>query len=110
MRRYTLGDDQWERIKNVLPARPDSIGVAAKDSRLFVGAVLYCYRAGIHWRDLPELFENFSIIHLRHSRWNKNGVWKKIFELLPEDADNGYAMIDSTIVRAHQHSVGAKKN
>ena|GEM_PF-7095670 len=37
------------------------------------------------------------------------GVWKKIFELLSQDSDNEYAMIDSSIVRAHQHSAGAKK-
>jgi hypothetical protein len=30
--------------------------------------------------------------------------------MLSQDADNEYAMIDSTIVRAHQHSAGAKKN
>jgi transposase len=31
-----------------------------------------------------------------------------VFQALAEDADNEYAMIDSTIVRAHQHSAGAK--
>jgi len=36
-------------------------------------------------------------------------VWHRLFELLAADADNEYAMIDSTIVRAHQHSAGAKK-
>jgi transposase len=46
---------------------------------------------------------------LRHSRWSRTGVWEKIFKLLAQDADNEYAMIDSTIVRAHQHSAGAKK-
>ena len=109
MRRYALRDEQWERIKNVLPGRPESVGVTAKDNRLFVEAVLYRYRAGIPWRDLPERFGDFRVVHLRHSRWSKNGVWKKVFELLAEDADNEYAMIDSTIVRAHQHSSGAKK-
>jgi transposase len=43
-------------------------------------------------------------IHARLSRWAKSGIWKKIFEILASDADNDYAMIDSTIVRAHQHS------
>jgi hypothetical protein len=32
-----------------------------------------------------------------------------MFEMLAADADNEYAMIDSTIVRAHQHSAGAQK-
>ena len=78
-------------------------------SRLFVEAVLYRYRAGIAWRDLPERFGNFRIIHTRHTRWSKKGVWQRIFELLAEDADNEYKMIDATIVRSHQHSAGAKK-
>jgi transposase len=109
MRRYALRDDQWDRIKDVLPGRAGSVGVTAKDNRLFVEAVLYRYRAGIPWRDIPERFGDFRIIHLRHCRWSKKGVWKKIFELLAKEADNEYAMIDSTIVRAHQHSAGAKK-
>lgn len=109
MRRYALRDDQWDRIKNILPGRKESVGTTAKDNRLFVEAVLYRYRAGIPWRDLPERFGDFRVIHLRHSRWSKTGVWEKVFQLLSRDADNEYAMIDSTIVRAHQHSSGAKK-
>src|SRR5271155_1273470 len=109
MRRYGLRDDQWDRIKDLLPGREGHVGVTAKDNRLFVEAVLYRYRAGIPWRDLPERFGDPIQIHTRFSRWAKSGVWKKLFELLAADADNEYAMIDSTIVRAHQHSAGAKK-
>ena len=108
-RRYGLRDDQWERIKDWLPGRDGYVGRTAKDNRLFVEAVLYRYRAGIPWRDLPERFGDFRVIHTRHSRWSKSGVWQRIFEALAADADNEYAMIDSTIVRAHQHSAGAKK-
>ena len=107
-RRYALRDDQWERIKDFLPGREGHVGGTAKDNRLFIEAVLYRYRAGIAWRDLPERFGDFRVIHTRHTRWSKSGVWQRIFEHLAEDADNEYAMIDSTIVRAHQHSAGAK--
>lgn len=107
-RRYALRDDQWERIKDVLPGREGHVGGTARDNRLFVEAVLYRYRAGIAWRDLPERFGDFRVIPTRHTRWSKRGVWRRIFERLAEDADNEYAMIDSTIVRAHQHSAGAK--
>ena len=109
MRRYALRDDQWDRIKDILPGRRESVGVTAKDNRLFIEAVLYRYRAGVPWRDLPERFGDFRVIHQRHSRWSKKGVWERIFKVLSQDADNEYAMIDSTIVRAHQHSAGAKK-
>ena len=109
MRRYALRDDQWERIKDILPGRKESPGVTAKDNRLFIESVLYRYRAGIPWRDLPERFGDFRVVHLRHSRWSKTGVWKKIFSLLASEADNEYSMIDATIVRAHQHSAGSQK-
>jgi transposase len=107
-RRYALRDDQWERIKDLLPGRKGTVGMSAKDNRLFVEAVLYRYRAGIPWRDLPERFGNFRVVHTRFSRWVKRGVWQRVFEQLATDVDNEYAMIDSTIVRAHQHSAGAK--
>jgi transposase len=109
MRRYALRDDQWERMKDLLPGRVGHVGVTARDNRLFVEAVLYRYRAGIPWRDLPERFGNPIKIHTRFSRWAKSGVWARVFALLASEADNEYAMIDSTIVRAHQHSAGAKK-
>ena len=108
-RRYALRDDQWERIKDMLPGREGHVGRTVRDNRLFVEAVLYRYRAGIPWRDLPERFGDFRVVHLRHSRWSRCGVWQRIFEHLAHDADNEYAMIDSTIVRAHQHSAGGKK-
>ena len=52
-RRYALRDDQWERIQDLVPGRVGHVGGTAKDNRLFVEAVLYRYRAGIPWRDLP---------------------------------------------------------
>jgi transposase len=109
VRRYGLRDDQWERIEGMLPGRKGSVGRPAEDNRLFVEAVLYRYRAGMPWRDLPERFGDFRVVHTRFSRWAKQGVWKRIFAYLAQDADNEYAMIDSTIVRAHQHSAGALK-
>jgi transposase len=60
MRRYALRNDQWERIKDLLPGREKTVGVTAKDNRLFVEAVLYRYRAGITWRDLPERFGDWK--------------------------------------------------
>jgi transposase len=109
MRRYGLRDDQWERIKDFLLGREGHVGGTAKDNRLFVEAVVYRYRAGIPWRDLPERFGDFRVIHTRHTRWSRSGVWERVFKALTEDADNEYAMLDSTIVRVHQHGAGAQK-
>jgi transposase len=110
MRRHALRDDQWERIKHLLPGQQGWVGVTAADNRRFVEAVLYRYRTGLPWRDLPERFGDWKNIHRRFSRWTRSGVWKRVFEHLAADADNEYAMIDSTVVRAHQHSAGAQKN
>lgn len=107
MRRYGWRDDQWERIEHRLPGKESDPGATAKDNSLFVEAVLYRYRAGIPWRDLPERFGDFRVVHTRHTRWSEKGVWQQVFEVLAEDADNEYAAIDATIVRAHQHRAGA---
>ncbi|NEP85327.1 MAG: transposase [Okeania sp. SIO3B3] len=59
-------------------------------------------------RDLPERFGDFPIVHTRFSRWSYSGLRERVFQAKAEDADNQYAMINATIVRAHQHSAGAK--
>ena len=108
MTRYGLRDDQWERIKDLLPGKRGDVGATAHDNRRFVEAVLYRYRAGIPWRDLPERFGGWKNTHRRFSRGPRTGFGSE-FERLAADADNEYAMINSTIVRAHQHSAGAPK-
>ena len=108
MRRYGVRDDQWARIQDLLPGRVGHVGRTAKDNRLFVEAVLYRYRTGIPWRALPERFGCGVKVHTRFSRWAKAGVWERVFQHVAADADNEYAMIDSTIVRAHQHASCAR--
>lgn len=62
-RRYALGDAHWERIKDLLPSQAGQPGATARDNWLFVDAVLHRYRAGIPWRDLPERFGDFRVVH-----------------------------------------------
>jgi len=76
-KRYGLRDDQWQRIEGLPPGRAETVGVTAKDNRLFVEAVLYRYRPGIPWSDLPERFGDFRVIHARHMRWSRSGVWQR---------------------------------
>src|SRR6201984_1754192 len=109
MRRYALRDDQWDRIKDILPGREGHVGGRAADNRLFVEAVLFRFRAGVPWRDLPARFGDWNIVYQRFNRWAKSGVFDRIFNLLASDAANEYMMIDASIVRAHQHSAGARK-
>lgn len=110
MKRYGLRDDQFARIENLLPGRPGSVGRSSDlGNRLFVEAVIWKFRSGAPWRDLPERFGGWKNTHTRFSRWAKSGVWESLFKALANDPDNEYASIDASIVRAHQHSAGARK-
>ena len=107
--RKMLRNDQWERIEHLLPGKASDSGVTAKDNRLFVEAVLWITRTGSPWRDLPAPLGNWHNVYTRFSRWGKTGVWQRVIEAVGSDADLQSLMLDSTIVRAHQHSAGAKK-
>lgn len=108
MRRHEISDEQWNRIAPLLPGKPGDGGRVAKDNRLFVNAVFWIARTGVAWRDLPERFGNWNSVFRRHSRWSASGVWKRVLEALGGDADLETLLLDSTIVRAHQHAAGAK--
>ena len=110
MARSILRDDQWERIKDLLPGKATDCGVTAKDNRLFVEAVLWMGRTGAPWRDLPAELGNWHTTYTRFSRWSKSGVWDRVFEAISQERDEEEVMLDSTAVRAHQHAAGAKKN
>ena len=75
---------------------------------MFVEAVLWIARTGSPWRDLPAQFGKWNSIFVRFNRGSKTGVWQRIFAALSDDPDFEYLIIDSTIVRAHQHAAGAK--
>jgi transposase len=107
MLRDGIRDDQWDRIKDLLPGRIGHVGANARNNRRFIDAVLYRYRTGIPWRDLPPVFGTDKNVQRRFSRWAQNGLWAHVRSLLTQDADEEYVMIDSTLVRAHQHSSGA---
>jgi len=109
MHRYALRDDQWLRIKDLLPGREGHVGGTAPDNRLFVDAVIFRYRTSVPWRDLPERYGHWKSTHRRYRRWCESGVFARVFEMLARDADNEFMMLDATIVRAHQHSAGAQK-
>ena len=108
MARRELRDDQWEKIKDLLPGKASDPGRTAKDNRKFVDAVLWIARTGAQWRELPSTFGAWNSVFQRYNRWSKTGVWERLFHALSDDPDLEYLMIDSTIVRAHQHSAGAK--
>ena len=64
---------------------------------------------GSPWRDLPERYGPYTTIYNRYNRWAKAGVWLRIFETLAAKSPQSMQMIDSSIIRAHQHAAGGKK-
>src|SRR4051812_49554634 len=109
MDRLVLRDEQWEQISGLIIGRPDQCGSTGRDNRMFVEGVLWIVRTGSPWRDLPEAFGEWNSVFRRFSRWSRKGVWRRMFEAMSDDPDFEYLIVDSTIVRAHQHAAGAKK-
>jgi transposase len=111
--RLAITDEIWavmgpmvERCKSRLGPDPEL------PDRMFFEAVLYWARTGVPWRDLPSDFGDWSAVYNRLRRWIASGRLEKLFqEMVTQPACEGTVrvMIDSTIVRAHQHSAGALK-
>src|SRR6266852_130769 len=87
--RLVLSDAHWDRMSGLIIGRPD--------------------QKGSTWRDLPEAFGEWNSVFRRFSRWSQKGVWQRIFAAMSDDPDFEYLIVDSTIVRAHQHASGAKR-
>lgn len=110
MCRLMLRDEQWDRIKELLPGKATDSGVTAKNNRHFIEAVLWIVRTGSPWRDLPEFFGHWHRVYVRYNRWSHKGVWEQIFEYVSDDPDLEYLMVDGSIVRVHQHGASKKTN
>src|SRR5262245_44138731 len=106
---YELSDDQWLRIRDALPGKEGDIGRSALDNRRFVEAVLWIGRNGARWRSLPSEYGRWISVYRRFRRWSKRGVWQMIFNELAMNADTEWLMMDSAIVRAHQHAGGTER-
>ena len=108
-RRHEISDANWEIISPLLPGKEGDPGRTGEDNRQFVNAVFWLAKTGAPWRDLPERFGNWNSVFRRFTRWSKKGVWQRVLEALGGDNDLEELMLDSSIVRAHQHAAGAKK-
>src|SRR3989338_5659958 len=82
-RRHELTDEQFKKIEGFLPGRKESVGVTAKDNRIFINGVIWIFKTGAPWRDLPERYGKWKNVHRRFSRWSRAGIFDKIFFHLP---------------------------
>jgi transposase len=84
-------------------------GVARVDDRRVINGIFYVLRTGSPWRDLPEHYGPYTTVYNRFNRWARAGVWVRVFEALAAKSPKSMALIDSSIIRAHQHAAGGKK-
>ncbi len=106
--RFVISDRSWAAIEPLVPGTVRDRGVTAKNTRLFLEAVLWRVRVGGPWRDLPPGFGAWNSIFRRFRRWAQRGVFQRIFEAVSDDPDFEYVLIDGTIISAHQKASGAK--
>ena len=104
--RFDLSDDEWALLE---PLMPKSRKSARVDDRKIMNAILYVLRTGMPWRDLPERYGPSTTAYNRFNRWAKKGIWLRIFETLAAKSPQSLQLIDSSIIRAHQHAAGGKK-
>ena len=113
MARKILTDEQWNRIRPLLPPQRRKTGRPAKDHRAMVEAILWIDRTGAPWRDLPEEFGPWQSIATRFYRWVEAGIWDHALTKLQRQADAEGDLdwnlhhIDGTSARAHQHAAHA---
>ena len=108
MRRHEITDRQREVVAPLHSGKTTDCGVTAKDNRLFFNAIVWLMRTGVPWADLPERFGKPNSVCRRFRRLAQKGVWEALFETL-KAPELEWVMLDSTILRAHQHSAGQKK-
>lgn len=107
IRRYEMTDEQWEQIKDLIPKA--KTGRPPKDNRQMFNAMLWMARSGAGWEDLPERYGPWKTVYSRFCKWRDDGTLVTIFKALNSEADMENLSLDSTSVKAHQHSAGAKK-
>lgn len=104
-RRHELTDQQWNQIEPLLPR---GRGRPSFDDRGFVNAVVWIAKTGAPWRDLPDRYGPWKTTYNRFRNWARKEVWADVFRALAVDDEELGAMMDATIVRAHQDASGGR--
>jgi transposase len=99
--RYQLSDYEWSIIRPMLPNKPR--GVPRVDDRRILNGIFWVLRSGAPWRDLPDSYGPPTTCYNRFVRWRRSGVWDRLMEALATAHNAAVQMIDTSIVRVHQH-------
>ena len=106
--RYELTDHEWAAIRPMLPNKPR--GVARVNDRRILNGIFWVLRSGAPWRDLPDGFGPYTTCYNRFVRWRRAGFWSRIMNALAGAHDAAVQMIDTSIVRVHQHGACITRN
>lgn len=100
--RYELSDKEWSIIRPMLPTKPR--GIPRVDDRRILNGIFWALRSGAPWRDVPVLYGPRTTCYNRFVRWRRAGIWDNIMQALAAAQDAAVQMIDTTMVRVHQHA------
>ena len=98
-----MSTNQWPSLTYLLQEAKAVI------NRDMLNAILWLARSGAAWRDLPERYGSWETVYTRFKKWDEQHVFEEIFSILSIDADYQDLSLDSTSIKAHEHSAGAKK-
>ncbi|MFC4891322.1 IS5 family transposase [Streptomyces beijiangensis] len=109
--RGDLTDNEWTVLKPLLPTSNGRCG-RWRDHRQVINGIIHRLGTGCQWRQLPARFGPWQTIHKRHMLWSADGTWERLLQHAQAVADAGGGIdwnikIDSTSIRAHQHTAGA---
>ena len=110
-----MTDEQWERVEPLLSTNCGRRGRPFSNSRMIVNGIIYRYRTGIPWRDLPrERYGPWQTVWKRHRSYARRGVWDCVLSQVVAQADSAGKVdwtvsIDATINRAHQHATNTTR-
>lgn len=113
VKRHELTDEQWRAIEVLLPPS-GAAGRPRVDDRRVINGMLFKAKTGVAWRDLPERYGPWKTIYNRFWRWSRDGtltVLVRQVRVIAEAIDelDREVSVDSSIVRAHQHAAGARR-
>src|SRR4029450_2980648 len=98
--RYELSNKEWSIIRMMLPTKPR--GVPRVDDRRVLNGIFWVLRSGAPWRDLPTIYGPRTTCYNRFVRWR--GPRISILQALTSAKDAAAQMIDTSMVRVHQHA------
>lgn len=113
VRRGEMTDQAWAQIQPLLPTN-DRRGRPWKNHRRVIDGILWKLRTGAPWRDLPDRYGSWKTCYDRFVRWRQDGTWERLLKHVQTKSDavaeiEWIVSIDSSVVRAHQHAAGARK-